>query len=156
MIGGACDATADPAKADAGTPRAGSGGHDPGDDPQIACTGILSWGVRLEVEAEQGGSCDGIEVTVTDGAYSERLMPIGCSFVGAGERAGTYAARLEGHGRALSISHIVVRPEVCHVITAVRHVRFTRACTDALQEGADAGIDTADRSAPPSDCVTEP
>ena len=64
-----------------------------------ACDAMARAGLTVSVtNAATGQPICHATVTATEGAYSERLMAVGCSFSGAYERPGTYVIRATAAG----------------------------------------------------------
>ncbi len=84
------------------------------------CTSIYAYGLTVTVTdaATQQPICDAT-VTATDGTYSEQLQPANsspCSYLGAGERPGTYTVTATRSGYMNTIeSNIRVTSDGCHV-----------------------------------------
>jgi hypothetical protein len=91
-----------------------------------SCTDDFRFGLSVSVVDRVTGAliCDAT-VTATDGNHSETLMmlprePLGdggiqCLYVGAGERAGTYAIDARAEGRESSTTGIELTKDACHV-----------------------------------------
>jgi hypothetical protein len=64
------------------------------DRTPVACTAYAAAGLGVAVTNAATGQpiCDAT-VTAVEGAYSERLFEVSCSFTGAYERPGTYVIR---------------------------------------------------------------
>ena len=62
--------------------------------PPVACTAYAAAGLGVAVTNAATGQpiCDAV-VTASEGAYSERLFEVACTFTGAYERPGTYVVR---------------------------------------------------------------
>ncbi len=67
----------------------------------IACAAYAAAGLSVTVTNADNGQpiCDAT-VTATEGAYSEKLFAVGCTYTGAYERAGTYVVRASRDGFA--------------------------------------------------------
>jgi hypothetical protein len=90
-----------------------------GGTPGLGCTDLYAYGLTVTVKdaATMQPICDAT-VTATDGSYSETLQAggLGCSFVGAGERAGTYTVSAAKSGYVTAAQNgIVVTADTCHV-----------------------------------------
>src|SRR5215510_4996244 len=96
----------------------------------------LSAKAALTVTVELGGApvCDAT-VTAVDGTFSQVLMPIGCTYAGAYERAGSYRIDVAFGGRHKTVEGLVVTPGECHVDGLV--------VTVSLDDSSDAGHDGA-------------
>ena len=71
-----------------------------GDDrTPVACAEYAAAGLGVSVSDAATGQpiCDAM-VTAFEGAYSEQLFGVACSFSGAYERPGTYVIRAKGQG----------------------------------------------------------
>jgi hypothetical protein len=90
------------------------------------CTDDFRYGLSVSVVDRVTGApiCDAT-VTATDGTYSEtlRILPDAdvdggtrCVYLGAGERAGTYAIDARGEGRQSSTTGIELTRDACHVV----------------------------------------
>jgi len=91
------------------------------------CTDDFRYGLSVSVVDRLTGApiCDAT-VTATDGSHSETLMMlprdtfadggIQCLYVGAGERAGTYAIDARAEGRQSSTTGIELTRDACHVV----------------------------------------
>ena len=66
-----------------------------------ACPAYAAAGLAASVSDSSNGQpiCDAT-VTATEGAYSEQLFGVACTFTGAVERPGTYVVRATRHGFA--------------------------------------------------------
>ncbi len=62
--------------------------NDDNGDNTVACTEIFIYGLSINVTDAVTGEAisEGVTVTATDGNYSEDLMYLGDSWLGAGER----------------------------------------------------------------------
>jgi hypothetical protein len=92
-----------------------------------ACTADFRYGLSVSVVDRLTGApiCDAT-VTATDGGHSETLtmLPrdpladagIQCLYLGAGERAGTYAIDARAGGRQSSTTGIELTRDACHVV----------------------------------------
>jgi hypothetical protein len=67
----------------------------------VACPAYAAAGLEVSVSNASNGQpiCDAI-VTATEGAYSEQLFGVACTFAGAIERPGTYMVRATRPGFA--------------------------------------------------------
>ncbi len=67
----------------------------------VACPAYAAAGLEVSVSNASNAQpiCDAT-VTATEGAYSEQLLGVGCSFAGAVERPGTYVVRAAREGFA--------------------------------------------------------
>ncbi len=93
-----------------------------------ACPAYAAAGLAVSVSNASNGQpvCDAT-VTATDGAYSEQLFGVACSFTGAVERPGTYVVRATRHGFApneLASVRVVMGSGECP------HVQETRVTID--------------------------
>lgn len=90
-----------------------------------ACTALFAWGLDVQVVSASSSAplCDAT-VSITDGTYQETLktLPTGspdgganCTFVGAGERAGTYRIDAKSGSSEKVVDGIVVTKDACHV-----------------------------------------
>jgi hypothetical protein len=122
-------------------------------DGQVACTDLYAYGLSIEVKVQSPWECSELIVTAQDGSYSEGLPAFpgsaGCTFSGAGERAGSYDITIKGYGHSITLPSVVVKAGTCHVVGAHRVVQFIAACTTL---GDDAGA--ADGGTSPTDCVS--
>lgn len=87
-------------------------------DP-IVCTAEFVYGVHITAVAASDGSpvTFGLAGELSEGSYSEAMAATGNELVGAGERAGTYAATVDADGfETWTRSDIVVAENECHVI----------------------------------------
>ncbi len=86
---------------------------------ETACTLLYAYGVTAEVtDATTGEFISDATLTLRDGNYEEEMQyRYQGSYVGAGERAGTYTleAFLPGY-ESQTINNIVVTADECHVI----------------------------------------
>jgi len=82
-----------------------------------ACTADYRYGLSISV-VDDAGDPVCATVTIVDGAYEEVSEEFECgTYVGAGERAGTYDITVEAEGYATqTIDGIVVDNDECHVI----------------------------------------
>ena len=96
-------------------------------DDDVFCTEVFVYGVNLSLADSSGAPISGATVTLTEGEFSETMEDVGAgSYVGAGERAGTYEMQVEAEGfTGQTISGITVNEDVCHVIPVVREVTLT-------------------------------
>lgn len=88
----------------------------------LSCTDIFFYGLTVTIkdDATDQTICDAT-VSAVDGAYSEQLMPqsigaSGCTYGGAGERAGTYilTAKKSGYQDTVKTDNVVTA-DACHV-----------------------------------------
>jgi hypothetical protein len=83
-----------------------------------ACTELYAYGVSVTVtNAINGNPVNNATLTLSDGSYNETMqwVPTG-DYVGAGERAGTYALTVTAPGfQSQTIGQIVVTADACHV-----------------------------------------
>ena len=84
------------------------------------CTDLFAYGLTVTVVDADGTPICDATVSATDEEYQETLEPQAgtpCTYVGAGERAGTYRveASKDGFGTAIADS-VVVGADECHVI----------------------------------------
>ncbi len=92
------------------------------ENDQIVCTTQFVYGLNVFVlDAESGQPLvEGVTVSAVDGNYQENLELIPgleYSFVGAGERTGTYTVTVIKEGyQTFSSTPIVITSDVCHVI----------------------------------------
>lgn len=103
-----------------------------GDD--IACTLVLVQGLNVTVRDSVTGIPAGRQATVVaqDGSYSETLQFLGniivtdsLTFMGAGERAGTYRITVTKAGyQTWTRNGILVVRDVCHVHPVAMEVRL--------------------------------
>lgn len=95
-----------------------------------SCTTIFAYGLTIDVVDDSTGQkiCDAT-VDVVDGAYSEQLtgdMGFNCSYVGAGERAGTYDITATATGyQSNGVMDVEVGEDECHVIGEQVTIRLT-------------------------------
>lgn len=96
-----------------------------------ACTLELVYGLNVNVVDDASGNpiCTA-DVTATEGSYSEPLTTFTstapCTFVGAGERAGTYAIQVEAAGyQTRTVADVEVEDGGCHVVGETVEVRLT-------------------------------
>ncbi|MGJ8665239.1 MAG: carboxypeptidase-like regulatory domain-containing protein [Patiriisocius sp.] len=85
----------------------------------INCTEVFVYGLNITIKDAQTDAIltEGITVTATEGDYSETLTQSNNIFIGAGERAGTYAVTASGAGYvSQTMNNIVVAEDQCHVI----------------------------------------
>ena len=98
---------------------------------EVACTADYRYGLTVTVVDEAGAAICDATVTITDGDYEETLENVGgddCAYVGAGERAGTYAITAEKAGyQTASESGVVVDEDECHVIAETVELTLTEA-----------------------------
>ena len=88
-------------------------------DGPVACTMQFVYGVNATVaDATTGDPISGATLTLTEGDYVEVMEEVqDGSYVGAGERAGTYSLMIEADGFVTgTITGIVVTEDECHVI----------------------------------------
>ncbi len=95
-----------------------------------ACTAVFIYGVNASVtDAETGAAVSGATLTLTEGDYSEIMEEVSSGsgqYVGAGERAGTYALTIAADGYASQmIENIVVEGDECHVTGVTRELALT-------------------------------
>mgnify|MGYP001569523953 CR=1 FL=1 len=84
----------------------------------IACTANYAYGLTATVtNALTGARIDNATLTLVDGAYQETMQSFpGGDYVGAGERAGTYALTATATGfQTQTLDNIIVTADVCHV-----------------------------------------
>jgi len=93
------------------------------------CTEVFVYGLTATVTDEDGAPIEGATLTLTEGNYSETLEGIGGgTYIGAGERAGTYSLTVEAEAFAPeTIERIVVDEDECHVIPVERNVVLSSA-----------------------------
>lgn len=86
------------------------------DFPGGACTAEFVYGLNVVVNDGEDPICDA-EVTIEEGDYTETLESFECgSFVGAGERAGTYRITVEAEGYLTEVvEDFVITDDECHV-----------------------------------------
>lgn len=97
---------------------------DPG-DIITNCTEVFVFGLSIQVRDANTGAIivQNITVTAVDGDYTEELAFNFDTFVGAGERAGTYILTVEAEGyQTLVTDPIAVGADECHVITQTRNL----------------------------------
>ena len=69
------------------------------DGPSGACTALAAVGLTVDVtNAVTAQPVCNAKVSATEGAYSEDLFQVSCSYAGAIERPGTYTVRAESPG----------------------------------------------------------
>jgi hypothetical protein len=100
---------------------------------RIACPAYAAAGLRVSVADVATGQpiCDAT-VTATEGAYSEQLFGVPCSFSGAYERPGTYVIRTTRQGflpNELASVRVVMGGGECP------HVQETRVTIQLTPEG---------------------
>ncbi len=72
-----------------------------GEHTPAACPAYAAAGLAVSVSsASTGQPISDATVTATEGAYSEPLFGVACTFTGAVERPGTYVVRAVRHGFA--------------------------------------------------------
>jgi len=103
------------------------------DRSPVACAAYAAAGLGVSVFDAATGSpiCDAT-VTATDGAYSEQLFGLACSFSGAYERPGSYVIRATRQGFRPS------EVEAVRVVTGggeCLHVEQTRVTVHLRPEG---------------------
>jgi len=105
----------------AGCPLAGSS--------DLVCTEVFVYGLTVTLTDDNGVPITGATLTLTDGNYSETLQELENGvYVGAGERAGTYTLAIAADGyMPVTVEHIVVNADECHVIPVARDVSLPRA-----------------------------
>ena len=90
------------------------------DEPVVACTAILIYGLDVTVTDATGRSICDATVTVSDGDYRE-ILPGGlgqsCHYSGAAERRGRYQVVVQRAGYLSESRLIEVLSDVCHVRT---------------------------------------
>lgn len=87
-------------------------------DGGLVCTTEFVYGVQVTAvdAATNVPVTDGLEGTLTDGAYVEEMQVQGNTLLGAGERAGTYDLEVRANGYETVVdSGIVVTENECHV-----------------------------------------
>jgi hypothetical protein len=69
--------------------------------PPVACAAYAAAGLGVTVTNADTGQpiCDAT-VTAVEGSYSEKLVPVACTYTGAYERAGTYVVKAARDGYA--------------------------------------------------------
>jgi len=100
----------------AGCPLAGS--------PGLVCTDVFIYGLTVTLTDDHGEPITGATLALADGSYTETLQNLeNGAYAGAGERAGTYTLTIEAEGfMPVTIEHIVVSEDECHVIPVARDV----------------------------------
>lgn len=95
----------------------------------VVCTAVFVYGVNVTVADENGNPVSGATLTLTDGDYTEVMEEFEPgTYVGAGERAGTYSLTVEAEGfESTIIEGIAVDEDECHVIGVTREVTLTPA-----------------------------
>ena len=93
----------------------------------IICTEIFVYGLNVTVTDVNDNAITGATLTLTAGDYTETMEEFDAgTFVGAGERAGTYTLRVEADGFVTqTITDIVIDADECHVIPVARDVKLT-------------------------------
>ena len=90
------------------------------DDDQIFCTLEFVYGLKVTILDSQTNQplTEGVVVKATDGLYQEFLIPGGeNSFIGAGERPGTYIITVTKSGYQTYTSELtIITRDECHVI----------------------------------------
>lgn len=100
------------------------------------CTMQFVYGLTVQVTDENGDPVVGATLTLTEAEYVE-VVPgppgsgvelEGGTYLGAGERAGTYTLTVESPGfEPVTIENIVIEADECHVISVTREVTLTRS-----------------------------
>lgn len=106
------------------------------------CTEEGIYGLRVAVFMRGAASpvCDAsVRVRSPDGQYQEQLMPFDCTYLGLGERAGTFFVTVERPGYTPSEAEVTVRQGPCHVETKDLDVWLSPAPSDPARHGTDTG-----------------
>lgn len=98
-----------------------------GNDDDIFCTEVFVYGLSVTLKDANTGAIITEDVTISaiDGSYEETLMRIESSnsFLGAGERAGTYTLTIESPNyQNFTSESITVFADECHVIPEVLEI----------------------------------
>ncbi|MGB0788588.1 MAG: hypothetical protein ACPG7E_04240 [Marinirhabdus sp.] len=101
-----------------------------GDGQELNCTTVFVNGLDIRVEDVTTGQPigTGIQVIAQDGDHTDALSFTGSSYVGAGERPGTYTVTITSDSYTPYTSPpITVRKtdDGCHVVTQNRKVQLT-------------------------------
>lgn len=101
----------------------GSGGCGVIIGPPV-CTTEFVYGLNVTLTNADGQPVSGATVTLSEGAYVETMEELSDgTYVGAGERAGTYTLTVEaGAFEPVTIEGIFVDTNECHVIPVLRDV----------------------------------
>ncbi len=95
-----------------------------------ACTTEYYFGMEITLKDTDGNIIPNGSVKITDGSYEEYLMMgflADGTYVGAGERAGTYDLEISAPGfQNKSISAVEVTRDWCHVNTAELTIALER------------------------------
>lgn len=91
------------------------------------CTTVFVYGLEITVTDATTSQpvTSGITVTATDGAYSEELELSNTTWIGAGERPGTYAISVTSQQYTpATLTAVAVRmtSDDCHVVTEQREI----------------------------------
>jgi hypothetical protein len=90
------------------------------------CDKSASASLTVALTNSSGSAICDAEVTATDGSETFILEPVGCSYAGPWERAGTYLIRASHGGQMLISEPTRVSSGECHVKGKRLDLRFTR------------------------------
>jgi hypothetical protein len=95
---------------------------------QVNCTASFVNGIVITLKDPGGAPICDATITAVDGTYSETLKAgPGCTYTGAGERAGVYDVTIEKSGFKTQMIQIGVTKDECHVHTEQRNLTLSTA-----------------------------
>ena len=95
------------------------GGGGPG---QVNCTADFRYGIVITLKDGAGTAICDATVEAVEGTYHETFEAIGCTYHGAGERAGVYDVTITKTGFQTAKLNIGVTKDECHVHAEQRNV----------------------------------
>jgi hypothetical protein len=90
-----------------------------------SCDEFAAASLTVALTNSSGSAICDAEVTATDGSETFKLEPVGCSYAGPWERAGTYVIRASHGDQTLVSEPTRVSSGECHVKGKRLDLRFT-------------------------------